>query len=415
MIKILHLADVHLDTAFQCRSDTLRQQLREGLRTAFQRAIDYALEESVQAVLIAGDLFDDERLSFKTERFLIEQCKRLDQAEIPCFYVTGNHDPGGGSHRASRIAWPSSFRYIHRGTPAVFPLVNEAGEVVARIVAAGHVTKHVAENLAAAFPPAEDAVPHIGLLHTQVTTAKDADNHDRYAPCSVEDLQRAGCQYWALGHIHIRQQVCATPQAWYAGNIQGRNPRETGPKGGLLVSLEGQSVAEMTFRAFAPFEWVEVILDDLGDIHTLHDLAQTARHAFNEMVASQDPADDYLLRLVLQGRCPLAEDLSQPEQREELELELTYLLGVAYVEVRLDHLIPLVDVDAYRDQPHLLGEVLSILRILRSHPGALQEVIPDTLAGCGPDAEERMAYIADLLEGMEEEAILHLLKAAISG
>ncbi len=410
MIKLLHLADVHLDTAFQCRSDTLRQQLREGLRTAFQRAVDCAIEESVHAVLIAGDLFDDERLNFRTDRFLVKQCERLDEAGIPSFYVTGNHDPGGGNHRAARIAWPSSFQYVRRGTPVVFPLVDEAGEVVARIVAAGHVTKHVAENLAAAFPPAEDDVPHIGLLHTQVTSAKDTDNHDRYAPCSVEDLQRAGYHYWALGHIHVQQQVCATPQAWYAGNIQGRNPRETGPKGGLLVSLEGSSDAEVTFKAFAPFEWVEIILDDLGEVHTLHDLAQTVRHAFSEIVASQDPADDYLLRLILKGRCPLAEDLRQEEQREELELELPHLLDVAYAEVRLDHLTPPVDVDAYRDQPHLLGEVLSTLQILKTQPGELKEVIPDTLAGCGPGAEERMTYIADLWEGMEEEAVLRLLK-----
>lgn len=208
----------------------------------------------------------------------------------------------------------------------------------------------------------------------------------------------------------MQQQVCATPQAWYAGNIQGRNPRETGPKGGLLVSLEGSSDAEVTFKAFAPFEWVEIILDDLGEVHTLHDLAQTVRHAFNEIVASQDPADDYLLRLILKGRCPLAEDLRQEEQREELELELPHLLDVAYAEVRLDHLTPPVDVDAYRDQPHLLGEVLSTLQILKTQPGELKEVIPDTLAGCGPGAEERMTYIADLWEGMEEEAVLCLLK-----
>ena len=61
---------------------------------AFRRLVDLSLSERVDAVLIAGDLFDDERLSFQTERFLLEQLHRLDSERIPVVYATGNHDPG---------------------------------------------------------------------------------------------------------------------------------------------------------------------------------------------------------------------------------------------------------------------------------------------------------------------------------
>ncbi len=76
-MRFLHVADVHLDTSFAGRSEAVRRRLREASREAFRRAVDVALQEEVDAVLIAGDLFDGDRLSFETERFLLEQVGRL--------------------------------------------------------------------------------------------------------------------------------------------------------------------------------------------------------------------------------------------------------------------------------------------------------------------------------------------------
>ena len=69
-MRFLHLADVHLDTPFAGRSDDVRRRLREASREALRRAVSCAIAERVHAVLLAGDLFDGERLSFGTERFL---------------------------------------------------------------------------------------------------------------------------------------------------------------------------------------------------------------------------------------------------------------------------------------------------------------------------------------------------------
>jgi DNA repair exonuclease SbcCD nuclease subunit len=82
--------------------------LRDASRLAFQRLADLALAERVDAVLIAGDLFDDERLSFQTERFILEQLARLNEVGIPVVYATGNHDPGREGLRSSDLCWPSN-------------------------------------------------------------------------------------------------------------------------------------------------------------------------------------------------------------------------------------------------------------------------------------------------------------------
>ena len=56
------------------------------------------------------------------------------------------------------------------------------------------------------------------MLHAQVDGAAGA--RERYAPCAPEDLDR-GYAYWALGHVHLRQEIRAQPPAWYPGCLVG--------------------------------------------------------------------------------------------------------------------------------------------------------------------------------------------------
>ena len=57
-MRFVHVADVHLDTSFSGRSETVRNRLREASREAFRRAVDLAVREDAHAFLVAGDLFD---------------------------------------------------------------------------------------------------------------------------------------------------------------------------------------------------------------------------------------------------------------------------------------------------------------------------------------------------------------------
>ena len=188
----LHLADIHLDTTFLSRDASVRAQLRDDIRTAFLNGVDTAIDNRLHAVLIAGDLFDGERLSLSTERFLVEAIKRLDEAGITTVYTTGNHDHAGILRRRMDISWPASFHVIDRSTPVTVDIRSESGVACARIVGCGHDAPDVGDNLAAVFPPAAGSVPTVGLLHTMVTGAGGVEDHDRYAPCSVEDLSRPG-------------------------------------------------------------------------------------------------------------------------------------------------------------------------------------------------------------------------------
>ena len=91
----------------------------------------------------------------------------------------------------------------------------------------------VTENLAAGYPDAVPGWVNIGLLHTGLT---GLEGHERYAPCTIEDLRARGYDYWALGHIHTRRAHCDDPPVVFPGNPQGRHIRESGEKGCLLTT-----------------------------------------------------------------------------------------------------------------------------------------------------------------------------------
>ncbi|NLM94171.1 MAG: DNA repair exonuclease, partial [Firmicutes bacterium] len=107
-MRFVHLADAHLDTPFYGQGEDLRRRLREAARTSFSQAVDWALERRADAFLIAGDLFDNDLLSFATERFLLGEMSRLQEGGIQVFYATGNHDPGQAGYRAHALPWPKN-------------------------------------------------------------------------------------------------------------------------------------------------------------------------------------------------------------------------------------------------------------------------------------------------------------------
>ena len=97
--RFVHAADIHLDSplrSFALRDEELAELIGGAMRQAFVRIIDLCLDEQVDALLLAGDLYDGDQTSMKTARFLAEQLRRLDGAGIRTFIVRGNHDALSG-------------------------------------------------------------------------------------------------------------------------------------------------------------------------------------------------------------------------------------------------------------------------------------------------------------------------------
>ena len=280
MLRIVHAADIHLDTPYRRHDEGVRARLLEAGREAFTRLIDLALERQADTLLIAGDLFDNDWLTLATERVLVDELTRATSAGVTVVYATGNHDPGRANYRAMGIEWPAErFHLVGSRQPRQIAIERD-GEVVGWVVAAGHQTPREDRDLAAAFPPAPGPEPAVGLLHAQVTSAAAADQHDRYAPTTLDSLD-SSYAYWALGHIHHRQPVRPDPPVHYSGNVQGRQFGEEGAKGALVVALDPGAAPEIEFEALAPVRWETLEPEGLDAAHTVADVKAAVAAAFS--------------------------------------------------------------------------------------------------------------------------------------
>lgn len=407
MIRLLHAADIHLDTGFSGRSPEVRRRLRDASREAFRRVVETALTESVDVVLIAGDLFDGVRLSFETERILRDGFARLDAEGIPVVYATGNHDPGQGLVR-ERLRWPGNVTVVADGTPKRIPIRDDEGEVRGWVTAAGHHSSRETRDLAASFPRPGGELPEIALLHTQVVGARSEEEHDPYAPTTLRTLTEAGYDYWALGHVHLRQCLSDLPTVHYPGNVQGRTWGETGPKGVLVAEVERGRAAHVRFLPLAPVRWETLRLRELEEADSLDRVVSRIRDAWErERKISPDPGTEWMLRIVLEGGCPLWQELREAEEQEALGRELREALGVLDVLVIADRVHPVVRVEDHLDREDVLGFALRLVRAARLGEG-LPEGLEGELAAGALSLEELAGYVSEVLQDAEGELLSRL-------
>jgi DNA repair protein SbcD/Mre11 len=406
--RFLHLADLHLETSFGGRAAT-RERLRRAALEAFENAVSYAIEHRLHAVLAAGDLYDDPLLSLQTELAIQRQVQRLEQAGIWFLAVCGNHDPGGRQHRSIRLSLETDAAGALRERVWVFrdrqprpvTVTDRDGSPVGVVVGAGHPSDAESENLAARFPAAATDLPWVGLLHTHVESTPAAGQHERYAPSGQRDFERAKYSYWALGHIHIRQ--CAVPgqPVHYAGNLQGRNPRETGPKGGLVVEARPGVPALPEFVRFAPVRWERVLVDRIANRESVRALVAQLAETVAELGTG---SDELIVRIELAGETSLAPTLRRREEREAIEAELQAETGALEIQLRDAGIVRPIDRRALRESPSAVAQALDLIEQAADDDALLAELAPDTLAA-DVDASERIAYLRELLAGLPEELI----------
>jgi exonuclease SbcD len=159
----------------------------------------------------------------------------------------------------------------------------------------------------------DSPAPHlfnIGLLHTSLD---GREGHASYAPCTVDGLRARGYQYWALGHVHVREEVSRDPWIVFPGNLQGRHARETGAKGATLVTIEGRDVVRAEHRDLDVFRWTvcAVSLAGVSGSGEALDRIQQSLEAELDVAAGGPVA----ARIRLEGACPLHDDLAADPER----------------------------------------------------------------------------------------------------
>lgn len=292
MIRILHTADIHLDSplaSLALRDPDLRQRVHTATRAALTRVVDAALSEGVAAVLISGDLFDGAERSARTAAFLTAQLDRLRAADIRVFYIKGNHD--AENPLTGELSLPDNV-HVFDGRGGRVQLAE--GVWIHGVSFAG---RHAPDSLLPKFAPPVAGAINIAMLHTSLA---GADGHDRYAPCAMGDLVASGFDYWALGHVHRRQVHATAPFVVMPGTVQGRDMGEPGPKSATLLTLGDTISIREVPTSVVEFRHLTLDAAEAPEDDALRDLMRRALH---DMAAGLT-SDCGVVRVTLTGRHP---------------------------------------------------------------------------------------------------------------
>ncbi len=371
-VRLLHTSDVHLGATFKVLGERGRDQHRQ-LRDTFARVITLALEERVDAVLIAGDLFDSVPAARVQLPFAAEQFARLGEARIPACVIAGNHDPLG---EGSASLW----RDLQARCPdlAVFGPRLEARTFPERDLTV--VGRSVTGELSAESPllglPVSRRTRHlVGLAHGSV---QRPDLPARFGLITPEEIGASGVDYLALGDWHSARDLSSGGvAAWYSGS----------PEMIDVDQMDSGSVCLVTLRA--PGD-LEVARRQVGRRHAGRlalDLATAGgpEGVVREIRARADP--DAALLITLAGLARLGDRVNVERIREELASEF----------FRLE----------IRDESHLRTEAIEpsqypentvIGRFVRQ----LYEQIASRDGDARAIAEDALAYGVMLLEGKED-------------
>ena len=270
------------------------------------------------------------------------------------------------------------------------------------------------ENLAVGYPDAKPGWLNIGVLHTAL---EGNSAHANYAPCSLAQLTAKGYVYWALGHVHDYQVVCEAPWVVFAGNVQGRHVRETGPRGAVLVTAEGSEIVSVERRYYDVLRWERLDVQ-VGDAQTLSDVIRLVGRAMGDLVTNAGHQLPLAVRVRLLGKTSahgelfgrdvqlraevLAQTMVYGAERlwlEKLRVETMPLIDKQAIEARADAVAELqVLLDTATDDPQLLRELIEDLQALVSKaPIELSDMVPQFPAIRQGDVADLVRTIAPTL------------------
>lgn len=307
MVKFIHAADIHLDSPLirlSYHEGAPVDELRQATRQALNNLVALAITEKVDFVLISGDLYDGDWKDYNTGLYFVSQMSKLREAHIPVYIISGNHDAASKITRT--IRFPEGTHVFPKNEPSTLIVKNLDVAIHGQSFASPAVTQNLSLNYPAPIP----GNFNIGMLHTCAT---GREGHEPYAPCTVEDLQLKGYDYWALGHVHQREILSHDPLIVFPGNTQGRNIRETGAKGCMLVTVDEKGRPSADFKSLDVIRWIRLPVDASG-AGSGNDVVDLVSENM-ERILGENSGMPLIARVEIAGSSPAHTDLAAYRER----------------------------------------------------------------------------------------------------
>ena len=326
-MKIIHTADVHLDSKLKRHLDDRRaKQRRDELLLSFQKMVQYGDKQGVEAILIAGDLFDVAKISATARNAVLSVLE--DHPWIMFYYLRGNHDADsflqdvldkvGKLPKNLKLFTDEWTSYEQQGTDGSSVVITGA-----------EMNAENAQKLAASLL-LDQAKLNIVMLHGQeVETAgkKDAE------VIPLREYKNRGIDYFALGHVHAPklEKLDARGVYAYSGCLEGRGFDECGPRGFYLLNVQDGSI-DAEFVPFAKRMMRELTVD-ASDAVTSDEAIALTRAA--GVLADVSPED--MVKVILSGETSLEAEFDEAYMEKALEEDFYFVKVVNRSRPRVDY------------------------------------------------------------------------------
>jgi DNA repair protein SbcD/Mre11 len=365
-VKILCVGDIHLGRQpSRLPSHVIDHPGARSLGPtgAWERTVAFAIAARVDAVLLAGDVVEQEDDFYEAFSDLRAGVALLTGAGIEVLAVAGNHDVQVLPRLAETVP---GFRLLGRGGRwEVADIKGRDGALTTRVLGWSFPAARVHSSPFSQRVPTwrEGATPLIGLLHCD----RDAPGSP-YAPVPTRELEDVPTDAWLLGHVHKPDPLSPPRPIGYLGSLTGLDPGEPGARGPWLLEITASGLG-ISHVPLAPLRWEEVQVDvtDVGRDEEVHRAVIGAIDALHDLVtsASVNPAA-IGCRLRLTGRNDLRGAIERRLRSEDPREIVHTRDGITYfVHDWRMAVLPALDLEELakgRDPAGLLARKILVLR-----------------------------------------------------
>lgn len=347
MVKILHCADMHLDSPFALEDHQNAARKRNELSLAFVNMMMYAKSNDISLIILPGDLFDSSEPSPDTVEMVRREFENARNIKI--VISPGNHDPYLKGGVWETTAFSDNVFIFSESSLSRFDFDEFNLSVYGYAFTSSKMTSlpfspTSVENL-------ERSRINILCAHADLTRGSSD-----YCPISPSDIADSPFDYIALGHIHSRTEPTREGSTYYSycGCLEGRDFGECGYKGATVAILDKDS-DDATFSiksAFVRFSRHRYIIENL-DVTGMKTNAEMEA-AFSDIIKNGAYGEDTLLRLVIKGQAASALHISHGVFEPKAK-------GIYYFEV-CDESIPALDYESLEDDRTVRGAFFEALR-----------------------------------------------------
>jgi exonuclease SbcD len=308
-VRFIHTSDIHLDTSLAGAGfpPRLGDRKREAIRATLRRVLEDARSQGVDFVLIAGDLYEHDRVTPDSVEFLKRQF--ADCSPVKIFVTPGNHDPCLRGSPYCEESWPAN---VHIFRDEQFRSVD-LPRLGVRITGFGYNRTRLQDPRFRNLPALADDLINVVVAHAS-DAARIPGGKAVHVPLMIDEIAGKNIRYCALGHYHRQGQV-SNPldgtRVWYSGIPEGRAWDEEGPCGYLLVEIDREQVRveSRTCNQF-PLKTLEIDCDGFSSREQVIDAILAGRDSLFSSAT--------ILRVRLTGEPDPTLDLSLSEMEERL-------------------------------------------------------------------------------------------------